>query len=67
MKNIDKIRDKLIKTKITNSYEALFNYGISFKELENICLELRKEGFYIKRMTNILNVEYILTTIEKKC
>lgn len=67
MRNIDKIRDKLIKTKITNRYEALYNYGISFKELENICLDLRKEGFYIKKIPQILNVEYILTTIDKKC
>jgi len=67
MRNIDKIREKLRTTKITSRYEALYNYGIPFKELENICLELRKEGFYIKRMPNILNVEYILTTIEKKC
>ena len=66
MRNIDKIRDKLKITKITSRLEAWYKDGISFKELENICLKLRQEGFYIKRIEHFVNVEYILTQIEKK-
>ena len=55
MRNIDKIRDKLKITKITSRLEAWY-----------ICLKLRQEGFYIKRIEHFVNVEYILTQIEKK-
>ena len=33
MRNIDKIREKLKTTKITSRYEALYNYGIPYKEI----------------------------------
>tara|TARA_R100001510_G_C7586444_1_gene157605 strand:+ start:42 stop:242 length:201 start_codon:yes stop_codon:yes gene_type:complete len=65
MKVKERIRKTLINKGSTSDIEALIKYGIFPKELNKICLELRKEGYYIKKYRNIITFTYLLINLDK--
>jgi hypothetical protein len=65
MSNQEKIKNDLLKRGCTSDTEALLKYGILPGQLNKICLDIRKEGYFIKKYRNFITFTYLLINLDK--
>tara|TARA_R100001591_G_scaffold21668_1_gene31101 strand:- start:1092 stop:1292 length:201 start_codon:yes stop_codon:yes gene_type:complete len=54
------IKKRLLDSGSISPIESIIRYSIYPKELDKICLNLRKKGYYIKKYEEILFYRYLL-------